>query len=111
MKAVRLLSSAEHKAPAASKATIHPPPPPPPTHPPSHPDSPPKAIGKSNVSDLHFPSLDGRAKLLRFPPIMSEVERVVIGPRSHFHEEVERSAKELKECKKYITVTVTKNMI
>lgn len=42
---------------------------------------------------------------------MSEVERVVIGPRSHFHEEVERSAKELKEYKKYITVTVTKNMI
>lgn len=40
---------------------------------------------------------------------MSEVERVVIGPRSHFHEEVERSAKELKEYKKYITVTVTKN--
>lgn len=45
---------------------------------------------------------------------MSEVERVVIGPRSHFHEEVERSAKELKEYKKihnYITITVTINMI
>lgn len=44
---------------------------------------------------------------------MSEVERVVIGPRSHFHEEVERSAKELKELKeykKYLTVTVTKNI-
>lgn len=54
--AVRLLSNGEHKAPQ-------------PQRPPFTPlcSHTPKVIGKSNVSDLHFPSLYRRAKLLRFP--------------------------------------------
>lgn len=54
--AVRLLSNGEHKASQ-------------PQRPPFTPlcSHTPKVIGKSNVSDLHFPSLYRRAKLLRFP--------------------------------------------
>ncbi len=55
-KAVRLLSNGEHKASQ-------------PQRPPFTPlrSRTPKVIGKSNVSDLHFPLLYRRAKLLRFP--------------------------------------------
>lgn len=56
VKAVRLLSNEEHKASQ-------------PQRPPFTPlcCRTPKVIGKSNVTDLHFPSLYRRAKLLRFP--------------------------------------------
>lgn len=55
-KAVRLLSNGEHKASQPQR---------PPFTPPC--SRTPKVIGKSNVNDLHFPSLYRRAKLLRFP--------------------------------------------
>lgn len=58
VKAVRLLSNREHKASQPQRPPFTPTPPC---------SSTPKVIGKSNVTDLHFPSLYRRAKLLRFP--------------------------------------------